>query len=272
MRLLIADLAKLRRRLATWLTLGLLAGLLALVFIAVGGTANRAAAQPGARAAVAILSFPAAYDVILTFILGLGGLMAVIYGAAIAGSEWTWGTLKSAIARGESRARYVLAMFAAVAIVVAVGLVIAFGVGVAAAIIGGRLAGAPAGDLADPATLQRLPQQFLRGWIGLLEEAAIGFAVATLARSQLAGIGVGIGLYFGESFASLFLPDFVKYLPFNVASAAVRTAETTAGGGGFGGNAVVSLPPDTALLAVVGWLIGAVLVASLFTERAEITG
>jgi ABC-2 type transport system permease protein len=271
MRLFWSGLAKLRRRLATWLTLGLLTGLLALVFIAVGGTANRASTQPGARAALAILSFPAAYDVILTFILGLGGLMAVIYGAAVAGSEWTWGTLKSAVARGESRARYVLAMFAAVAFVVAIGLVIAFGVGIAAALIGGRLAGVPVGELGDPATVQRLPQQFVRGWIGLLEEASIGFAVATLARSQLAGIGVGIGLYFGESFATIFLPDFVKYLPFNVASAAVRTGEAT-GGGGFGGNAAASLPPDTALLAAIAWLIGALVVASVFTERAEITG
>ena len=271
MRLFFSDLAKLRRRIATWLTLGLLAGLLSLVFIAVGGTANRAATQPGTRAALAILSFPAAYDVILAFILGLGGLLAVIYGAAIAGSEWTWGTLKSAVARGESRTRYVLAMFAAIALIVAIGLVIAFLVGVGAALIGGQLAGVSTGDLGDSATLQRLPQQFVRGWIGLLEEAAIGFAVATLARSQLAGIGVGIGIYFGESFATIFLPDVVKYLPFNVASAAVRTADTT-GGGGFGGNPPASLPPDTALLIAVAWLIGAVIVASVFTERAEITG
>jgi ABC-2 type transport system permease protein len=270
MRLFWSNLAKLRRRLATWLTLGLLAGLLALVFIAVGGTANRAAPQPGARAALAILSFPAAYDVILGFILGLGGLLAVIYGAAIAGSEWTWGTLKSAIARGEGRARYVLAMFAAVALVIAIGLVIAFLVGIAAAILGGRLAGVPIGEISDSATLQRLPVQFARGWIGLLEEAALGFAVATLARSQLAGIGVGIGLYFGESFASIFLSDIVKYLPFNVASAAVATGETA--GGGFGGNPVASLPPDTALLVAITWLIGAIVVASVFTERAEITG
>ena len=56
--------------------------------------------------------FPGAYDLILSFILGLGGLFAVIYGAAIAGSEWSWGTLKNAVARGESRSRYMLRTFA----------------------------------------------------------------------------------------------------------------------------------------------------------------
>jgi ABC-2 type transport system permease protein len=273
MRLFWSDLAKLRRRLATWLTLGLLIGLLALIFLAVGATAGRPGQSTGAQAAVQILNFPAAYDVILAFILGLGGLFSVIYGAAIAGSEWTWGTLKSAVARGESRARYVLAMFAAIAVVIAIGVVIAFVAGIGVALLGGRLAGVATGDLGDAATLQRLPQQFVRGWIALLEEAALGFAVATLARSQLAGIGVGIGIYFGESFATIFLPDYLKYLPFNVARAAVSTGQTS--GGGFGGNgssSIAALPADTALVLVIAWLIGSLIVASVFTERAEITG
>jgi ABC-2 type transport system permease protein len=271
MRLFLSDLAKLRRRLATWLTLGLLMGLLALVFIAVGATAGRSTSA-SARAAVAILQFPTAYGVVLSFILGLGGLLAVIYGAAVAGSEWTWGTLKSAIARGESRSRYLLATFAAIALLVAIGLVVTFVVGVGVALVGGRLAGVSAGDLTDASTLSRIPEEFIRGWIALLEEAALGFAVATLARSQLAGIGAGIGLYFGESFASIFLPDIVKYLPFNVARAAVSTGQT--GGGGFGGDGsgVTALAPDVALLITVAWLVGALVVASLFTERAEITG
>ena len=70
MRLFFSDLAKLRRRLATWLTLGLLAGLLSLVFIAVGGTANRAATQPGARAALAIVSAQTDIDFVVWYRVG----------------------------------------------------------------------------------------------------------------------------------------------------------------------------------------------------------
>jgi hypothetical protein len=270
MRLFRANAMKLSRRLATWLSLGLLIGLLALVFLAIGGTAGRSS-QPGARAALAILTFPAAYDAVLSFITGLGGLLAVIYGAAIAGSEWTWGTLKSAVARGESRSRYVLAMFAAIALAIAIGLVVAYVVGLGAAYVGGRIAGVAVGDLADSATLSRLPLQLARGWVALLEEAALGFAIATLARSQLAGIGVGIGVYFGETFATIFLPDIVKYLPFNAAAGAAASGSGT--GGGFnGGNGIERLPPETALLVVVVWLVASIVVASIFTERAEITG
>ena len=273
MKLFLSGLRKLVRRQASWVTLGLLAGLLALIVIAVGATSgSRTGASPAERAAIlSLVTFPAAYDQILSFILGLGGLFAVIFGAAIAGSEWTWGTLKNAVARGQSRSRYVLLTFASVAAAIAVGLVITFVIGVIAALVGATLAGVPTSGLTDGATLGRLPEQFARGWLAIVEEGALGFTIATLARSQLAGIGAGIGLFFGEQFAGIFLPDIVKYLPFNVATASVATGAST--GGGFGNGAqIASLGADTALVLVVVWLVGALLVAALFTERAEIAG
>ena len=275
MRLFASGLRKLVRRLATWVTFGLLAGLLVLILIAVGATAARAGAPSAQRAAtLTLVTFPAAYDAILSFILGLGGLFAVIYGAAITGSEWTWGTLKNAVARGESRSRYTLLSFASIAVVIAVGLVVAFVIGVVAAFIGANLGGVSTAGLNDPATLGRLPGQFARGWLAIIEEGALGFTIATVARSQLAGIGAGIALYFGETFAGIFLPDIVKYLPFNVATASVSTGSTSGGGfgGGGGGAAIAALDPNTALVLVVVWLIGALVVAALFTERAEISG
>ena len=183
MRLFSSGLRKLVRRLATWLTFGLLAALLVLILIAVGATANRAGATTEQRAAaLTLVTFPAAYGSILSFILGLGGLFAVIYGAAVAGSEWTWGTLKNAVARGESRRRYTLLSFAAIAVVIGVGLLLAFLIGVVAAIVGANLAGVPTTGLNDGATLGRLPEQFARGWLAIIEEGALGFAIA--ARTQ----------------------------------------------------------------------------------------
>jgi ABC-type transport system involved in multi-copper enzyme maturation permease subunit len=274
MRLFASGLRKLSRRLATWLTFGLLAGLLVLIMVAVGATANsRAASDGGGRAGLALVTFPGAYDAILAFILGLGGLFAVIYGAAIAGSEWTWGTLKNAVARGESRSRYMLVSFAAIAVVIAVGLLVAFAIGVVAALVGASIAAVSTAGVNDSAALGRLPQQFARGWLAIVEEGALGFAIATLARSQLAGIGAGIAFYFGGAFAGIFLPDVVKYLPFSVANASVATG--AGGGGGFGGGGgqpLASLDPNTALALVVVWLIGSLVVAAVFTERAEISG
>jgi ABC-type transport system involved in multi-copper enzyme maturation permease subunit len=273
-RLFTSGLRKLSRRLATWLTFGLLAGLLVLIMIAIGATANapRGGGSDGA-AGLALLTFPGAYDGIMSFILGLGGLFAVTYGAAIAGSEWTWGTLKNAVARGESRSRYTLLSFASIAVVIAFGLVFTFVIGVIAALVGANLAGVSTAGLNDAATLGRLPEQFGRGWLAIVEEGALGFAIATLARSQLAGIGAGLAFYFGGTFAGIFLPDIVKYLPFSVANASVSTGASGGGGfGGGGGQQLAALDPNTALVLVIAWLIGSLAVAAVFTERAEISG
>jgi hypothetical protein len=267
MRLFVASLRKLTRRPATFVTFGLLVGLLGLILIAVSATAGQRTGR-AAQEALLLVTFPGAYSLILSFILGLGGLFAVIYGAAIAGSEWSWGTLKAAVARGESRSRYQLLSFAAIVVMVGVGLVLALAAGIVLAIIGANIAGVSTAGLNDTDTLRKMPELMARAWLAIVEEGALGFAIATLAGSQLAGIGAGIGVYFGEQFASIFLPDIVKYLPFNAATAVVATS----GAAGPGGASLPRLEPNVALLVVTAWLVGALVVTTLFTERAEISG
>ncbi len=267
MRVLLSGLRKLQRRPATWLTFGVLTGLLVMIIVAVATTRpDQEGSGPGGPDPLTLVTFPLAYELILDFIVGLGGLFAVTFAAAVAGSEWSWGTLKAAVARGESRWRYGVLTFAAVAAYLLAGLVFAFVIGVGAAFIGANLAGVPTDGISDADALRRLPELFGRGWFAMAEQGAIGFAVATLARSQLAGIGVGIAFYFGEAFAGIFLPDIVRYLPFNVATSAVGL-----GGGGFGAGPDPLAQAD-AMLLVGAWLIGSLVVAALFTERAEITG
>jgi len=274
-RIFRSGLRKLVGRPASIVTVGLLSGLLVLIIVATAAVSQRSGTPRAQAEALLLVTFPGAYDIILSFILGLGGLFAVIYGAAIAGSEWGWGTLKNAVARGESRSRYMLLSFAAISVMVAVGLGLTFVIGVVAAIAGATIANVPTTGLSDAATLGRLPEEFLRGWFAVTEEAALGFAIATLARSQLAGIGAGIAFYFGETFATLFLPDIVKYLPFAVARASVAisgSAAAAANGGGGPGAAASLGDANTALVLVGVWLVGSLVVALGFTERAEITG
>ena len=267
MRLFISTLSKLRGRLATWLTLGLLMLLLTLIYLAVGATAKQAAAQPNGRAVLELLTFPGAYALILSFILGLGGLFVMAYAAAIAGSEWQWGTLKTSVARGESRSRYMLTTYAGITVLAAIGLLIAFAVGVIVTFLAAKLAGVSTDGITETSILSSLPEQFARGWLGLVEVGALGFTIATLARSQLAGVGAGIGIYFAESFAGLFLPDVIKYFPFKAATAIVATSSSVGGG-----QAPTRLDPNTALVVVLIWLVGSLLVTAVVTERAEISG
>jgi hypothetical protein len=271
-RLFVATIRKLIRRPATLITFGLLVGLMALIFLAVGASAGRQATPTARLAALQLVTFPGAYTFIISFILGLGGLFGVIFAAAIAGSEWTWGTLKAAVARGESRSRYQLWSLAGIALMLGIGLLGAFAIGIIVAVIGASLAGVSTSGLGDSATLGQLPELLARGWFALIEEGVLGFTIATLARSQLAGVGVGIAVYFAEQFATIFLPDIVKYLPFHAATAVVATTGGGEFGGGGGNAALARLDPNAALLVVAAWLVAALIVTALFTERAEISG
>jgi ABC-type transport system involved in multi-copper enzyme maturation permease subunit len=264
MRIYRSRVRALLRRPATWLTFGILTGLLVMILVAVVATGEDGGGGAPGPDRLILVTFPMAYELLLSFVLGLGGLFAVTYGAAVAGSEWSWGTLKVAVARGESRSRYMVLTFAAVATFLLIGILAAFAIGVVVAFVGANVAGVSTDGVSDSDTLRQLPEWFARGWFVMAEQGAIGFAVATLARSQLAGIGIGIALYFGETFAGIFLPDIVRYMPFNVASAAVGI------GGGFGAGPD-PLPQAQAMLLAGVWLAGSLVVAAVYTERADIT-
>ena len=273
MRLLRASLRKLARRPASWVTLVLVIALNALILLALLAATRVAEDPQAALGARVVFTFPGAYAILLGFVMLFGPLFAVAYGGAVAGSEWGWGTLKAAVARGESRTRYTLATYAAVAIFTAIGLVLTYAATVLIAALMALLSDISLSGLTgleDPAFLL---EQFARAIVALSMTAAFGFAIATVTRSQLAGIIVGVGLSFAEGIAGIFLPEVFKWFPFAAASAATSgTGSGAFGGGGDGGPTIVQLDPDVALLAVVAWLAGALVVAALWTERAEISG
>ena len=272
MRLFLSTVGKLIRRPATWITFGVMAGLLSLILLAVSASIGQVDDQPGGPQfdPQILVTFPGAYRQVLAFVLGLGGLFALIFAAAVAGSEWTWATFKSVVARGESRTVYQLATFAGALVAIAVGLLFTYFVGVAVAALGATIAGVSLEGMSDASTLSGLPELLGRGAVGICTQAALGYTVATLARSQLAGIGFGIALYFVGSFATIFLPEIVKYLPFQLAASALGEA----GGGGFGDGpgAVAVVDSGLALVLLVVWLVGSLAVAAAFSERAEILG
>ncbi len=135
-----------------------------------------------------------------------GGLLAIVYAAAIVGADWNWGVLRNIIARGESRARYLLAKAVALAIVLGIGVLIVFCFAflmtfVAACIYGIPVANPFRGDGLAGSRWPTSPS----GYPVVLERAALGFAVAVVLRSQLAGAVVGVVLFVGEGVLTTFL-------------------------------------------------------------------
>ena len=217
-----------------------------------------------------LLDFPTAYGIVAGFVVGFGGLLAVAYGAAIIGADWAWGTIRAVVARGESRVRYALVTFTAIALVLGVGVLFTFVIGTGAAIAAAEMAGLGSEGATDPDTLATLPDLLLRTWLGVTQAAAVGFAIAMLFKSQLAGIGAGLAFYFAEMFLSLvpILRDALVYFPFSVSGAVIATTDEF-DDGGFG--SVPTLDPDQAVLWSLGYLALALTIASISAWRAQIT-
>jgi len=282
MRLVRAELLKLRRRWATYIVLGIVMVLMAVVYLLIGllGGGSRSGA------AGMVTGFPAAYGIINQFVFGLGSLLAVAYAAAIVGADWSFGVMRVFIARGESRTRYVLAKAIGLAIVLAVGVVVAYAVGMALSALASTLLGQPIGQPFGERGLHDLTLSLLLGGYVLIQRAALGFAVAMVLRSQLAGVVVGIVLFIAEPILSAILfalsvggnlrqaldaPDvqWYQFLPFSIGDSAIAAASTTSDTGGF---QFTPVPLETALVAVSIYLVVSVGVAMLSLRRAEVAG
>lgn len=287
MRLIAAELLSLRKRAATYVVLAVLLVLMALVYLLAG----LASTGPGS-AGEATFAFPGAYTLIGLFVFNLGILLAVAYAAAVAGGDWSWGIPRLVLSRGESRVNYVLAKAAAVGIALAVGVLIAYAAGIALTYVGAAISGSNVGNPLSGNGPRRLADSLLLGFPVLIERAAIGFAVATVLRSQLAGVVVGIVLYIGETiltgimvalaFARTsfdgsfnfepFGPEWYQFLPFSIGGQVLTAA--TGGPGtdpGLGDVLLRPVPIEVAVAGVLLYLIVALAVSALLVRRAEIT-
>ena len=269
MALLRVSLLKLVRRPASWVVFLILVALIVLVYLALAASVGQLDEVGDELQVRVLLAFPTAYTTVVGFILSFGGLLAVVYAAAVIGADWAWGTIRAIVARGESRVRYTLVTFLAITIMLGVGVLFSFLIGAGSAVVGAELAGVGSDGAADPDTLATLPELLGRTWLGVTQQAAIGFTIAMLFRSQLAGIGAGLAFYFVEQFLILvpLTQDVLPYFPFNVATAVVATSDDF--GGGFGG--FTPLDSDTALLWSAGYLVVSLAVATLAAWRAQIT-
>jgi ABC-type transport system involved in multi-copper enzyme maturation permease subunit len=287
MRMFSAELLALRKRAATYVVLGVLLVVMALIYVIIG----LSPLGDSDAAANALLRFPGAYGGISQIVFGLGGLLGVAYAAAVAGADWNWGIPRLIISRGESRVVYVLAKAAAVALVLGIGVLIAYVAGIALVFLAAAMSGQGAGDPVGGRALTDLVESLAFGYPVLLERAAIAFAVAILLRSQVAGIVIGIVLYIGEGILSSILlglaiaerglrqlqpfgPEWYQYLPFSIGdNVLMRTTEAGAGGGsgGFEGFFLRPVPLEIAFAGVILYLVAAIVIAVLSVWRSEIT-
>ena len=256
MRLLRSSLGKLIRRPATVRVFVLLLGLLVLIYLSLGFSAK---ASPGQASLLKMLAFPDAQGGLAAMLLIFLGMAGAGYAGAVAASEWSWNTLRLALTRGESRVRYVLGLWLAIALLVAVAWAILWTLGVGAIVAAAWIGGVEGADPFGGGNLGRLAVMLAGGAWAVLMEVAIGFAVAFVSRSAVAGIAAVAGLFFLERFAELFAPaDVLQFAPISAAENLIAAA----------GKSGAALGPPLAVTTV--YLLVAVAAAGAVARRSEV--
>lgn len=261
MRLLRASLLKLTWRPATHRTFLVVAGLLTVIYLVIGIYATQQS-DPALRAGIKPgLEFPGALVTLSQMLLIFGGLAGAAYGGTVAGSEWSWSTFRVALARGESRVRYVVGLFVAVALLALAAWVLLYVIGIGLLLVTATLGGFQTGGLLDPANLGLHVAVLVTGWWAVLMEIGVAFGVGFVTRSTVAGVATVMGLTFIELLVGSLVPaDLLRLAPITAATNLVTSAAQT------GLDAGLGLP----LVVTTVYLLGAIGMAGVVARRSEV--
>ena len=196
------------------------------------------------------MTLPGAIPVALGTAMGVGRVLLVILGAAVAGSEYTWGTARHLIGRTRDRLSFVSGK-----LVVLAGLILML---IAAGLVLGTLSGGGitpifsegiTWDFLAPGLFLRLPLALLYATLSVLPYALLAFALALVTRSTLAGVSIGLlTVLVGEQILAAILASLpepwnvlVHYVPYS----AVRVL------GEWMGTLIGGVAPEHVMRAVV---------------------
>jgi ABC-type transport system involved in multi-copper enzyme maturation permease subunit len=190
-----AEWLKLTRRPLTWVLLAIFLALLVLQLVTqvvfanlLDGASGDLAAQAGEYQRRSM--FPGLFGSALGHLNSLGGIFAVILAAGALGSEYSWGTLRTQLARQPNRSRYLLAKIMTLLFM----LVIAAAITIALAALVGGLIGLVTGQAGalGPGDLARLPLGLARAVFVLVPYMLLAICFTLLGRSLLAGVAGGL--------------------------------------------------------------------------------
>ncbi|MCA9833150.1 MAG: ABC transporter permease [Thermomicrobiales bacterium] len=194
--LLSSELFRMRKRAQSWLLIAITFALTALIY---GGFAIAAKVNsgPDAQNMRNNVTFESFHDMGLGVSIGfLGSLMLVIIAAGLMGNEFSWNTLRPLVARSQTRVSLLTAKIVAMVIYALIFVAILFIAVTGMYFIGSWFVGEPAGysmsvftdslGFAAKLLYSNLPY------------VALAFMLATLFKSNAAGIAGALGLSFLE--------------------------------------------------------------------------
>lgn len=132
----------------------------------------------------------------LALVYQVGGILVVILAASTIGTEFGWGTIRAILPRASSRSAFLTAKLVTLAVFTLLVVLCGF----VAALAGGAIATSALGldsSLGDNPVAGSLAA-IARTVLVMLPYAAIAFFTALWARSNAAGIGIGLAVLFLE--------------------------------------------------------------------------
>ena len=130
------------------------------------------------------LGLPGIFGAVLGHVNGVGGICAIALAAGAIGSEYSWGTLRTQLARRPNRGRYLLAKIIGLLLALLLGILLALLLGgLLALLFGGLLPNTGGAQI----SILALPLGVLRALYVLLPYVLCTVACSILGRSVVAG-------------------------------------------------------------------------------------
>jgi ABC-type transport system involved in multi-copper enzyme maturation permease subunit len=196
LNLIRAEWFKLARRPLTWVLLAVFLASLVLLLLAEfavvglndglfsGGARAQLLREEQVRQFRLHLGFPGIFGAVLGHVNGVGGICAIALAAGLFGSEYSWGTLRTQLARQPNRGRYLIAKLIGLLLALLAGSLLALLAGSLLALLFGSLLPGTGGAATR---VVALPLGVLRALYVLLPYVLCTVACSILGRSVVAG-------------------------------------------------------------------------------------
>jgi ABC-type transport system involved in multi-copper enzyme maturation permease subunit len=138
---------------------------------------------------------------------GLGGVMLIVFAASHVGTEFGWGTFRTLLAHGATRAAFLMSKAVSLFLYAFVFMIVGTLAAIAASYSVSAVAGIPFGSGVDVAEVANFAAK--TGYT-FLPYMALGLAIAVWSKSAGAGIAAGLVVYFAESIVAGLLVSLNK--------------------------------------------------------------
>jgi ABC-2 type transport system permease protein len=284
-RLIGAELFKLRKRTMTRVLLFVLIGIIIILYFLLLAISNVSLPNAGPRIGNIhnLLGLPVALPFAMSILSSFGSVLAVILVASAMGNEYNWRTIRTVVVSSESRFKLLTAKLISAAIYIIIGMVIGLAAGFIMSLITTAIGGY-AFDFSF-ATGSYIWHQFLQFWrtfFVMMPYITLGFMFAIVGRSAMPGIASGIGIFFLESIITTFMflaggwvASIPSYLLYANVQAITSLADLPQGfGAGTGGGGInIQLPSVThAFIVLAIYSVIFLFVSFYLFRKRDVTG